>query len=76
MRKKLNVRLLAILLAVALVTGTAVHLLHGVQVRHSTRLLLSNALQAEESGRPGRAISYLNMYLRFEPDGGRTPPHI
>jgi tetratricopeptide (TPR) repeat protein len=68
MRRRLNVRFLAILALAAALLGGGVALLHGVQVRRTAPRLLERAEKAEAGGRPDRALSFLGRYLAIKPE--------
>jgi predicted Zn-dependent protease len=68
MRRRLNEPFLFRLLIAIFVLGTAVHLLHGFQVRRNATALLRQAVREEEQDRLDRAVEYLGRYLTYFPD--------
>jgi cellulose synthase operon protein C len=68
MRRTLNVKLLAILIASCLPVGVGVHALHGMQFKRSAGVLLAEAGDAEGHGDLAGAAEYLNRYVRYVPD--------
>jgi cellulose synthase operon protein C len=67
MRRMLNLRFAAGLLALLATFGTVVHLLHGYQVKRNAGAILEQARRAREEGRDGQAAEYLGDYLRYMP---------
>ncbi len=67
MRKRINVKALAILLAVGAVLCAGAHFLHGYQVRSNAGILLAQADGAEKAGRLDAAIGYLTRYIALAP---------
>src|SRR3990172_4195733 len=67
MRRKLNLPLVAILLAAIAVCGVGVHFLHGFQLRRGAGALLREADRAQEAGKPFDSIRYLSNYVRLVP---------
>lgn len=68
MRRRLNVRFLAILVAASILLGGGVALAHYLQVRRTAPRLLARAEKAEALGRPDRAIGFLGRYLAIRRD--------
>ncbi len=68
MRKRLNVRVLLILLAVVLLAIFTVHLAHGYQMQRYARLLVSRAEAAAAAGENDHAATLLGRSLVFVPD--------
>lgn len=66
-RKKLNVRFLACVLVVFVVSGVGVHFVHGYQVKRNARALLNRADAAKEEKDAAKEMDYLARYLGFEP---------
>src|SRR5438034_11144758 len=66
MKRTLNLRLLLYLLGATVLSATAVHFLHGIQVKRNTGALLGQADRAEEQGRLDQAVSFLSRYLAYE----------
>ena len=67
MRRRLNVRLVLILLVSIILFGAGVHTLHGVQVERSAVLLQQRAERAEKAGNLDEAEQYWKRYLGYEP---------
>jgi cellulose synthase operon protein C len=67
MRRTLNLKFAACLLAILVVFGTAVHFLHGYQVKRNAGGLLEQAQRARDEGRDDKAAEYLGNYLRYVP---------
>jgi tetratricopeptide (TPR) repeat protein len=67
MRRTLNLKFAAGLLAILVVTSIAVHFLHGYQVKRNARALLQQARLARDEGRDSQAAEYLGDYLRYMP---------
>src|SRR5262245_3669067 len=65
--RKLNVKLLACLVAAAALLGAGAHFLHGYQLRRSASAFLKQADQAEQAGRPDEAAKHLGRYLAYNP---------
>ena len=70
--KRLNVRLIVILLAVVLVSGIGVYFLHRWQTDSHARGLLRRADLAEEAGELPKAIGFLGRYMQQRPDDGEV----
>ncbi len=66
--KSLNLRTLAMAALGLAVVGTAVHWLHGFQVRRNADMFLRQAERAEESGRLHEAIQKLQWYVALKPE--------
>jgi tetratricopeptide (TPR) repeat protein len=67
MRRTLNLKFAAGLLALLVALGTAVHFLHGYQVKRNAGSLLDQARRAREEGRDDQAAAYFGDYLRYMP---------
>ncbi|MBX6312993.1 MAG: tetratricopeptide repeat protein [Isosphaeraceae bacterium] len=67
MRRRLNGKLLALLLVAVALLGAGVHILHGFQVRRNASDLLRQAKRAEAQGHLDQAVGFLEQYLAFEP---------
>jgi tetratricopeptide (TPR) repeat protein len=67
MRRRLNIRLLAITGAVVVATAGAVHALHTAQVRRQATALLRQAEQAKAQGLHARSAQYFEAYLAYVP---------
>ncbi|HEY7314568.1 MAG TPA: tetratricopeptide repeat protein [Gemmataceae bacterium] len=67
MRRTLNLKWAAALLAILVPLGTAVHFLHGYQVKRNAGSLRERAHQASAEGRDDQAAEYLGDYLRYVP---------
>src|SRR5262245_57893625 len=65
--KKINVKLLAYLLAGTALVGAALFVIHFFQSGRIASALLWQARNAEEKGELGQAARYLQRYLEFEP---------
>ncbi|HWE37739.1 MAG TPA: tetratricopeptide repeat protein [Isosphaeraceae bacterium] len=68
MRRRLNVRFLAILVVATALLGGGAALLHRFQVGRTAPRLLERAAKAEEGGRLDRAASFLGRYLAIKPE--------
>jgi len=68
MRRNVNARVFSVLLGTALVLGTSIHFLHAHQMRQNASALARQARRALAQGDLGKAASYLERYLTFEPD--------
>ena len=66
-RRRLNLKLLIILCASALITAVGVHFLHKYMQERNAGALLTLATQAEEAGEPRKAAGYLRTYVKFRP---------
>jgi Tfp pilus assembly protein PilF len=67
MRRRLNVKMLLALVGGAALSGLALHLLHGYQVKKQAGSLLEQADRAEKKSQHRLAIDYLRRYLAFKP---------
>jgi tetratricopeptide (TPR) repeat protein len=67
MRRRLNLKFAACLLAGAVLLGGGVHFLHGFQVKRSAAALLRMAKRAEDQGRLKQKLIYLRLYLVHAP---------
>jgi tetratricopeptide (TPR) repeat protein len=67
MRRQVNFKLAAWLLAGTILLGGGVHLLHGFQVKRSAAALLRMAKRAGEQGQLSQELNYLNLYLVHAP---------
>ena len=72
MRRHLNKRLLVVLAVAGVLLGVGIHVLHGVQVRRSARVLLKLSAQAEADGDLARAAQHLERYLTYRPQDGEA----
>lgn len=71
--RTLNIRLLAILLVGAILTGTVGYGVHAIQVRRNAGSLLRQAQIAKEAGRLNEAMEYLQRYVSLVPrDSGEA----
>jgi Tfp pilus assembly protein PilF len=68
MRRRLNVKGLLVLLGGLVLSGLAVHFLHGFQVKRQAGILLKQEERAENAKEYRVAIDYLRRYLGFRPD--------
>jgi tetratricopeptide (TPR) repeat protein len=66
--RRINVKLLAVLVAVGLALGATVYVVHGVQVKRGARVLLRQADRAEAQGQTAEAVKDLERYLGYVPD--------
>src|SRR5205085_780708 len=67
-KRRLNVKLLFVLLGALLCLGVGVHFLHGYQVTRQARGLVTQADRAEKERDYRLAIDYLRRYLGFQPN--------
>jgi tetratricopeptide (TPR) repeat protein len=67
MRRQVNFKLAAWLLAGTILLGGGVHLLHGFQVKRSAAALLRMAKRAGEQQNLSQELKYLNLYLVHTP---------
>ncbi|HTU19783.1 MAG TPA: tetratricopeptide repeat protein [Gemmataceae bacterium] len=67
MRRTLNLKFAACLVVLLALFGTAVHFLHGYQVKRNASALLDQARRAREEGLDDKAAEYLGNYLRYVP---------
>jgi tetratricopeptide (TPR) repeat protein len=72
MKREFNVRFFALLIGATAFLAVGVHFLHGYQVKHNAKLLLDQALQAEEKGQLNQASELLSTYLIYVPDDQET----
>jgi len=72
MRRTLNLKFIALVLACTIVASVGVHFLHAFQVKRNIGSLLAHATKAEEDGEPVKAIGYLSRYVAFRP--GQAEP--
>ncbi len=72
LRRKLNLLFLAILVAVVVVLGAGVHVVHGIQVQRKASALLDLARGAELNHDLARVAELLGWYLQIEPEHGPT----
>jgi cellulose synthase operon protein C len=70
MKRRINLLVLMILFAAAVLLGGGMHLVHGVQVRRNAAALLDRASRAEASGDLEKAEQSLKQYLSFRRDDG------
>jgi tetratricopeptide (TPR) repeat protein len=70
MRRSVDLKFLAALLAAGTLTSVGLYFLHGYQLRRAAPLLLAEAARAEQDGQPGRALEYLAYYHRCVPEDG------
>lgn len=68
MRRRLNVRFLVGLIAIVVMAGGGVHLVHGYQEKGNATALLRRADRAEKEGDVAGAEKYLGRYLACRPD--------
>src|SRR3989442_10592862 len=73
MRKRLNVRVLLMLLAVVITGGVTVHLAHDYQMGRYARDLAARAEQSAAEGENDLAAALLGRSLVFVPD---DPDHL
>jgi tetratricopeptide (TPR) repeat protein len=66
-RRKINLKLVLILLVSVAALGVGVHFVHGYQVGRQSDALRRQAKQAEQDGDRQKAIDYLSRYLGFVP---------
>jgi tetratricopeptide (TPR) repeat protein len=67
-RRRLNYKLIAVIVVTAVVLGGGVHVLHGVQVKRNAATLLKQADQAEKDGDLSRAEDSIDRYLTLRPN--------
>jgi tetratricopeptide (TPR) repeat protein len=72
MKRELNVRFFAFLIGATAFLAVGVHFLHGHQVKRNAKLLLDQALRAEEKGQLNQASELLSTYLVYVPDDQET----
>jgi cellulose synthase operon protein C len=70
MKRRINLLVLMILFAAAVLLGGGMHLVHGVQVRRNAAALLDRASRAEAGGDLEKAEQSLKQYLSFRRDDG------
>ena len=75
-RQRINGRFLFISLAIVLVSGLSLHLLHGVQVERNSVSLKERAEAAEEEGDYAKAVGLLAQYLTFREDDHDALLHL
>ncbi len=68
MRRKLNVRLLAIVFGTLLIVGVGVHFLHAFQLRQNAYRLLERGDRALAAKEYDKALDQFGQYLSFVPD--------
>ena len=66
--KRVNVRFVMITLAVLMVSGGVVYLVHGYQTDRYASFFSERAGKAESEGRVADAVQDLNLYLGLEPN--------
>ena len=66
--KTVNVRLLAILLLIGILSALGIHWLHGFQARRQAGFFLDQAELAIEEDRVAEALEHFNRYIRLRPD--------
>jgi len=66
--RRLNLKFLVVLVVATCVVGLGVHLLHGFNVRSSSKVVLGKADDAREKGDLRTAVRYYGEYLRHVPD--------
>src|SRR5262249_38566309 len=66
-RRKVNAKALVILLGTAAALGTGVHFLHAFQVKRNAQVLLEQADEAQQAGKPDLAADFLGQYLGLRP---------
>lgn len=69
--RRLNIRLLIILVVVVVSAGGLIQALHAFQVRRHSGAYLREADRAEQAGKPLQAVDYLRKYLLLAPDDTR-----
>jgi tetratricopeptide (TPR) repeat protein len=67
MKRKLNHKVLILLLAGVVVLGISVHFLHAAQVRRNAHCLLEQATKLEAANKPFDAAFFLGLYLKRSP---------
>jgi cellulose synthase operon protein C len=72
MRRQLNRKFLVVLVAAGVVLGAGIHVVHGLQVKRSARVLLKLSGESEEKGDLGQAAKHLERYLAYRPDDGEA----
>ncbi|MBI2804433.1 MAG: tetratricopeptide repeat protein [Planctomycetes bacterium] len=72
MRRKLNVKLVAIVFGGLLVVGAAVHFVHGYQLARNAHRLLERADDARGENDLDRALTLYDQYLKFVPNDVET----
>lgn len=71
-KRRLNGRLLLILIGVVALGGLIIHGLHVLQVGRQSSAFLREADRAEEAGNPQEAAEFLRTYLRLAPEDTNT----
>jgi tetratricopeptide (TPR) repeat protein len=72
MRRKLNVKLVASVLAGLLVASVGVHFLHGYQLQRNAYRLLEQGDRAADDKDDEKALTYYGQYLSFVPNDADT----
>ena len=67
MNRRLNAAFLIKFLAITLVLGVGIHLLHGFQIQRNARHFLTMAERSLEEGKLPQALTYFQHYLSIEP---------
>src|SRR4051812_38665569 len=65
--RRVNFKVLGLLVAVTLVAGVGIHFLHAHQVRRTAVSMLAMAEKAEKDNDPAKAAQYLDRYLTVRP---------
>jgi tetratricopeptide (TPR) repeat protein len=66
--RKLNVRFLAVLLAVVVATVVGLFVVHRIQRGRIARGLIYQAEKAKQEGHPEKAVQYYSQYLTLQPE--------
>ena len=67
MKRQINFKFVAVLLAATLILGVGVHFLHAYQFRRNAAIFLDQADQAKEKGDSQQAAAFYGRYLGFVP---------
>jgi tetratricopeptide (TPR) repeat protein len=68
MRRTVDLKFLAVLLAAVALAFPGLYFLHGYQLRRTAPLVLEEAARAEQDGQPDRALEYLAYYHGCVPE--------
>jgi tetratricopeptide (TPR) repeat protein len=66
-RKVLNVKLAIGFPIAVVVLAASVYLVHALQMKHTADMMLRNATEAEERGKPAEALEFYQYYIRYNP---------
>src|SRR6478609_9674959 len=65
--RRVNFRVLGLLVAILLISGIGIHFLHDHQVRRTAVSMLAEADRAEKADQPGKTAQSLSRYLTIRP---------